>query len=241
MSQARGLVADVVRTSVVDGPGNRYVLFLQGCGFDCLTCHNPQTRPLATPRARAVSVDEVLDDVRGVAPYLSGITVSGGEATLQAEFVRDLFAAVRSDPALSALTCFVDSNGDATRETWDRLLPVMDGAMLDLKAIDPDVHVRLTGTSNAQVLDSIVHLADHGALYEVRLLLVPGYNDDAATLERTAQWLLVVDPAVRVKVIGFRRHGTRASARQIEEPDAERREEYRRILESAGLRVAELV
>jgi pyruvate-formate lyase-activating enzyme len=240
-SRPRGLVADVVRHSVVDGPGNRYVLFLQGCGFDCLTCHNPQTRPLHSLRAREMTVDQVLDDVRPVAPFLSGVTTSGGEATLQAAFVAALFEALRDDADLARLTRLVDSNGDAARETWDLLAPVMDGAMVDLKALDPDVHVRLTGTSNARVLDSIRHLAASSLLVEVRLLLVPGFNDDPDALRATAAWLLDVDPGIRVKVIGYRNHGVRAQARGIPEPTDEQRAGYAESLAAAGLRVAELV
>lgn len=240
-SPPRGLVADVVRHSVVDGPGNRYVLFLQGCGFDCITCHNPQTRPLHSLRAREVTVAEVLDDVRPIAPFLSGITTSGGEATMQAGFVRALFEAIAADDDLGRLTRFVDSNGDAPRATWDDLAPVTDGVMVDLKALDPDVHVRLTGTSNARVLDSIRHLSGLGLLHEVRLLLVPGFNDDGDTLRRTAAWLLDVDPGMRVKVIGFRNHGVRAQASAIPEPTAADRVAYAEVLAAAGLPVAELV
>lgn len=240
-SPPHGLVADVVRHSVVDGPGNRYVLFLQGCGFDCITCHNPQTRPLHSLRAREWTVPQVLEDVRPVAPFLSGVTVSGGEATLQADFVRALFEAVAGDGDLRRLTRFVDSNGDAPRATWDQLAPVLDGAMLDLKALDPDVHVRLTGTSNARVLDSIRQLSGLGLLYEVRLLLVPGFNDDGDTLRRTAAWLLDVDPGIRVKVIGFRNHGVRAQGSAIPEPTDADRAAYAEVLAAAGLPVAELV
>ena len=77
-----------------------------------------------------------------VAPFLSGVTVSGGEATLQAAFVRAFFERVGADPELGRLTRFVDSNGMAAAAVWDQLLPVTDGVMLDLKALDPHVHVR---------------------------------------------------------------------------------------------------
>lgn len=265
MSRALGLLADTIRFSCVDGPGNRHVVFLQGCNFDCVACHNPWTintcsscgecvpvcpggalsvddsgrvvwapdactgaeRCIAvcpessTPKARIVSVDDVLAGLREVAPFVSGLTVSGGEPTQQASFLRDLFAAVKADAALSGLTTFVDSNGSAPPEIWDRLLPVMDGAMIDLKALDADVHRRLTGQPNDAVLASIRHLAAARRLYEVRLLLVPGENDAAAALGRTAEWLLRVDPDVRVKVIGFRRHGTRPAAQSLTEATPE--------------------
>jgi pyruvate formate lyase activating enzyme len=240
-SPPRGQVADVVRRSVVDGPGNRYVLFLQGCGFDCVTCHNPQTRPQRSTRARSMTVPEVLADVAPVAPFLSGITVSGGEATGQAAFLAALFAGLRDDAGLASLTRFVDSNGDAPATVWDDLAPLMHGAMIDLKALDPDAHVRLTGTSNARVLASLHQLSALGLLYEVRLLLVPGANDDPQTLRRTAEWLLALPAVPRVKVIGFRRHGTRAPAHAIPEPDATARAAYADVLAGAGLPVAEVV
>lgn len=236
MSPPLGLLADVVRFSAVDGPGNRFVVFLQGCSFNCAACHNPHTIPLHSPTACRVTVDELLAQVRVAAPFLSGLTVSGGEATVQTEFVAALFAAVKADTELRRLTTFVDSNGSAPRRSWDLLLPVMDGAMIDLKAIDPDVHRRLTRHGNAAVLDSIRHLAAHRRLYEVRLLLVPGINDAPEVLARTADWLLAVDPDIRVKVIGFRRHGVRASAARWPEPSAELRAGYGATLADAGVR-----
>jgi pyruvate-formate lyase-activating enzyme len=241
VSPALGLLADIVPFSWVDGPGNRYVLFLQGCNFGCVACHNPHTIPLATPRARPVSVPQILEDLRRVRRFLSGVTVSGGEPTLQPRFVRDLFAAVKDDAELGDLTTFVDSNGSAPREVWDLLLPVTDGVMVDLKALDPAVHLELTGAGNDEVLATIRHLAARARLHEVRLLLVPGINDSAEQLQRTADWLLSVDPALGVKVIGFRRHGTRAAARHWPEPTDEQRQRWLAVFELAGVRRLELV
>ena len=147
MSPPLGLLADVVPFSWVDGPGNRFVAFFQGCSFDCLACHNPHTIPLASVHARQVTVEALVGEVRPQAPFLSGVTVSGGEATLQADFVRAFFAALKGDPDLGRLTTFVDTNGGCAPEVWDALLPVMDGAMVDLKALDPDLHQRVAGAS----------------------------------------------------------------------------------------------
>jgi pyruvate-formate lyase-activating enzyme len=241
VSPGLGLLADVVPFSWVDGPGNRYVLFLQGCNFACSACHNPHTIPLATPRARMVTVEQVLDDVRRTRRFLSGITVSGGEATLQPRFVAELFTAVKADPQLAHLTTFIDTNGSAPREVWDRLLPVTDGTMVDLKAFDPEVHLRLTGTTNTSVLMSIRHLAGRGRLYEVRLLLVPGVNDSVTQLRETADWLLSVDPLVRIKVIAFRRHGVRASARGWPEATPQQRDDWCGVLRDAGVQDLVLV
>ena len=108
--------------------------------------------------------------------------------------------------------------------------------MVDLKALDPDLHQRVAGASNEPVLASIRQLAAAGRLYEVRLLLVPGVNDSPDQLTRTAEWLLAVDPGLRVKVIGFRPHGVRAAARDWKEPTDEQRAAYRATLAAAGVR-----
>ena len=221
-----GLVADVVRFSWVDGPGNRYAVFFQGCNLDCLACHNPHTMPRRTPLARAVTIEQLVDDVRAIAPFLSGVTVSGGEATLQAPFVAAWFAALRADPDTARLTRFVDSNGCADDATWDLLLPVTEGVMLDLKALDVATHRELTGLGNAQVLHSLDRLVAERRLAEVRLLVVPGHNDSEEALRSTGDYLAQHAPGVPVKVIAFRPHGVRAAARHIPAPTDDERAAY---------------
>ncbi|MGD9701421.1 MAG: radical SAM protein [Acidimicrobiia bacterium] len=236
MSSTLGLLADTIASSYVDGPGNRFAVFLQGCNFDCIACHNPNTIPRRkVGTSRFVEVDDLLAQVRDAAPFLSGVTVSGGEATCQWQFVQELFHGIKSDRELSRLTTFVDSNGNADLHVWDVLLPWMDAAMIDLKALDADVHHYLTGEDNERVLASIEHLADLSRLYEVRLLLVPGVNDTDAQLDRTAEWLLRVDPEMRVKLIGFRQHGTRRIAAGFADMTPERLDHARSVLEHHGV------
>jgi pyruvate-formate lyase-activating enzyme len=109
-----------------------------------------------------------------------------------------------------------------------------------LKALDPALHEHLTGSCNAQVLDAIRQVAAAGKLYEVRLLLIPGINDDHPTLTQTVDWLLDLDPQMRIKVIGFRQHGVRAEARHWPEPDAHRLDRYRTQLVDLGVRELEV-
>lgn len=233
MNQPLGLLADVVPFSWVDGPGNRFAVFVQGCNLDCLVCHNPHTMPLQTPRARSVTVDELVDQVRPLAAYLSGVTVSGGEATLQAPFVAAWFDALRADPATAHLTRFVDSNGCCDDAVWDLLLPRTEGVMLDLKALDLGTHLELTGHSNFSVLRTLDRLALAKKLAEVRLLVVPGRNDTEDALRRTGEHIASHAPGVPVKVIGFRPHGVRAAARSIPEPTLDERAHYGRWVADA--------
>lgn len=278
MNATLGLVTDTIAFSNVDGPGNRFVVFLQGCNFDCIACHNPYTINLcnhcgdcvaacpsdaigfsmtgailwnhdacqgsdaciaacqwdSTPKALRRSVEEILGEIRRAAPFLSGITVSGGEATQQADFLRELFGAVRADPEFAGLTCFIDSNGAVDRSTWTSLLLVMDGAMIDLKCLDPDIHRAITGHPNDQVLDSIRYLSSVDRLYEVRLLIMPGINDDPVLLDDTARWLAEVDPTMRVKLIGFRKHGVRPTTRELLEPTPDEMRSYETIFAGHG-------
>ena len=229
-----GFVADTLASSVVDGPGHRFVVFLQGCNFDCVACHNPQTIPGHAPiegyAPRHRTVEELLGEIRAVAPFLRGVTVSGGEATQQHDFVRALFSAVRSDPELARLTCLVDSNGACEVDVWDDLAPVMNGAMIDLKCLDPVVHEQMTGQPNDAVLSSIEHLGSLGLLEEVRLLIVGGVNDDPDLVRRTGQWLAGVDPQMRLELIGFRIHGTRPHDPPLREPDRARLDQLADVL-----------
>jgi pyruvate formate lyase activating enzyme len=277
-AQATGLITDVIEFSAVDGPGNRFVIFTQGCNLDCIACHNPYTiNPCidcgdcviscpsgalsldvagkvlwdaatctggdtcidvceydSTPKARTLAVADLIERIRVAAPFLSGVTVSGGEATQQAGFVRALFAALKSDAGLARLTCFVDTNGDADASTWQLLSPVMDAAMVDLKCLDDAIHRRMTGSGNERILASIRLLAAAGKLHEVRLLLLPGVNDADELLAATGAWLGAIDRRMRVKVIGFRHHGARPSLLELREPSAAQRAHYTDILRSQG-------
>ncbi len=270
-----GLVSGTIEFSCVDGPGNRFVVFLQGCTFDCAACHNPYTISAcidcgdcvpgcpsgalsmvrdrvvwaedlclggdecltmcphnASPKARTLEIADVLRQIEPAAPFLSGITVSGGEATVQADFVAQLFAAVRA--RWPTMTCFIDSNGDAPAATWDLLEPVTDAVMVDLKCLDPSLHHRLVGAGNRQTLASIQGLHARGKLWEVRLLMLPGLNDDDDLLARTGQWLAAIDPTMRLKVIGFRHHGVRPTPLPLIEPTTAQKEHYASLLREHG-------
>jgi pyruvate formate lyase activating enzyme len=232
-------LAPIVKTipfSWVDGPGNRFVIFTQGCNFNCMACHNPQTIPLHSVRACERSVDEVIEEIRSALPYISGVTISGGEATLHSDFILELFGKMHDDPALETLTRFIDSNGNATVDTWQKLIQVTDGVMLDLKVLDDQKHIALTEHSNRDVLEAIKYLAENGTLHEVRLLLIPGINDSDVELEATAKWLLAVDPDMQIRVNGFNSHGVRSPASDWQAATKEDIDGYIKRLSTFGVK-----
>ncbi|HCJ6374598.1 YjjW family glycine radical enzyme activase [Citrobacter sp. RHBSTW-00671] len=176
----------------------------------CDTCLHmcPQQ---ATPMTLTMSVDEVLQHVRKASPFIEGMTVSGGEATTQLPFIVALFSAIKSDPHLRHLTCLVDSNGMLSETGWQKLLPVCDGAMLDLKAWDSACHLQLTGRDNALIKNSIIFLADQGKLAELRLLVIPGQVDYLQHIDPLSAFIHRLGN-VPVRLNAFHAHGVYGEA-----------------------------
>jgi pyruvate formate lyase activating enzyme len=259
MNSTRATVSKILTYSIVDGPGNRLVLFLQGCNFDCTACHNPHTigecnncgecvpachadalsmvngrivfNPLtcdqcddclevcpidANPMVREYSVENILALAREHRPFLTGITVSGGEPTKQLRFVVALFEAIKSDDELAGLDCFIDSNGYLGTAGWETLLPVTDGVMLDIKSFRDAVHRELTGKGHRKSLHSARILHEAGKLYELRFLLVPGVTDSDEELDGLIEFVSTLGGDVRVKLNAFQHHGVRPQALEWE-------------------------
>ncbi len=254
-----GVVTSVLTSSFVDGPGNRAVVFLQGCNLHCRYCHNPYTRRTcvacgdcvdvcpqhalrlldkrvhwdkrdcqacdrciqacrydSTPRAELLTSEEVWGRIEPVAPFLAGVTASGGEPTLQTGFLLSLFSTIKQR---SNLTAFIETNGVVPKETLEALEPVLDGALVDLKVMDPVLHANLTGMGNSMCLDTIRYLAAKGKLAGVRVVVLPGYSDSPENAEHTAAFLSGIDMDIPRRVLGFRVHGTAGEAQSWPQPD----------------------
>ena len=189
-----------------DGPGVRFVVFLHGCGFRCAYCHNPDT--WASPPAFEMSADDVLARALRYRSYWGeegGITVSGGEPMLQAEAVAELFEKAR---ARGVTTCLDTAAGPFSRApavfpAFARLFAATDTVLLDLKAMDPDAHRRLTGADNAAVLDCARCLAEIRKPVWVRRVLVPGVTDDERDLRATGEFVRSLGNVARVDVLPY--------------------------------------
>lgn len=193
---------------------------------------------MPAPKTSQISVAEVLALLRRYGPLLTGITVSGGEATTQLPFVIALFTAIRQAQDLSHLTCLLDSNGSLAETGWQRLLPVLDGAMIDLKGWRDSVHHSLTGVGRERVLASLRLLASHGKLAELRLLHVPGRSDfldaDGKLETGLASFLQNLGP-VPIRLNGFRQHGVRGVATSWPEAGRDELTRLARAVSDRGL------
>lgn len=167
----------------------------------------------ASPMVQQMTVDNILEITRKHHPFLSGITVSGGEATMQLKFITALFTAIKADPVLNNLTCFIDTNGHLGPKGWAQILPVTDGVMMDVKAFDPTLHRSLTGQSNAKLLRAARIVFDAGKLYELRFMAAPKVNDTEKEINALADFVLSLDKTQRLRINAFQLHGVKGKAR----------------------------
>ncbi|MFE4111540.1 YjjW family glycine radical enzyme activase [Kosakonia sp. YIM B13611] len=189
----------------------------------------------ATPMAQQMSVENLVAQIRKVALFIEGITVSGGEATLQLPFLHALFSALRRDAQLRHLNCLVDSNGLLSETGWHKLLPVCDGAMIDLKAWGNERHRFLTGRDNRQVKASIRLLAAEKRLAELRLLVIPQQSDYLAHIDELAAFIHELGE-VPVRLNAFHAHGVYGEAQTWRSATPEDVEPLALALEERGVK-----
>lgn len=266
-------VNKIIKFSSVDGPGNRCVIFFQGCNFNCKYCHNPETINLcnncgecvkecpnqalffkngivnwnedkciqcdrcletckknSSPKVKIMSVKDILKEIEKVVEFIDGITVSGGECSLNFKFIENLFTEVKKK--WEYISCFMDTNGSI--KLWEKdkknLLNVIDGVMLDIKNLDREEHKKLTGNSNLNVIKNFFYLKNKKKLYEVRTVV---YDEEIfKTIDKIAQKVEKSD--VLYKIIRYRNFGVREQYKK--ELKMVSKEEIEKVIEKYDIR-----
>lgn len=204
--QHTGYIHSIETFGAVDGPGIRFVVFMQGCAMRCQYCHNPDTwtRTGGTPMKASRLIERALR-CQSYWGKEGGITVSGGEALLQIDFVIELFEQAK---AHGIHTC-LDTAGQPFEmneeylKTFDRLLQVTDLILLDLKHIDEAAHKKLTGRGNQNILQLFHYLNQKRKPVWVRHVLVPTVTDDVRSLRRMKAFLRQFDNIERVDILPY--------------------------------------
>ena len=194
----------------VDGPGIRFVVFLQGCPLRCKYCHNPDTWGAG---GTEYSTDDVVERALKYKNYFGdkgGVTVTGGEPLAQIEFVIELFTKLK---AKGVHTC-VDTSGFTFRKDEERslalhekLIAVTDLFLLDIKHIDDEKCKQLTGKSNANTLAFAKFLSDNGKKIWIRQVLVPGWTDGEEYLQATRGFIDTLKTVEKVEVLPYHSMG----------------------------------
>ena len=186
----------------VDGPGIRFVLFLQGCSLKCKYCHNRDTWDINGGEYK--SVDDIVEKVKEYKNYIipsgGGVTVTGGEPLLQVKFLIEFFKRLKEE---NINTC-IDTSGmfnitDDIRE----VLRYTDLVLLDIKHIDDKKCKELVGASNKKELEFARYLSDNGKKMWIRQVLVPGYTDDEKDLLRLKDFLSTLKTVEKVQILKY--------------------------------------
>jgi pyruvate formate lyase activating enzyme len=240
-----GYVHSIESFGSVDGPGIRFILFLQGCALRCGYCHNPDSWNMSEGQSREVAeiVEEVLKYKEFFDASGGGVTVSGGEPLLQMPFVTALFKELKKH----GIHTNIDTSGDLRlssekrKEQLRELLSVTDMMMLDIKLMDSEGHEKLTGKTNEHILELGRFVAETGTPMWIRRVLVPGVTDADEDLEKTADYIRSLGVVEKVEVLPYHSMGEykweemgyEYPLKGVEKPSAELVDHAEDILNSA--------
>ena len=199
----KGNIHSIESCGTVDGPGIRFVVFLQGCPLRCLYCHNPDT--WQTDTNKLMSVGEIMQKYDGVKEFVQsgGITVTGGEPLLQIDFVTELFKIAKSKNIHTAIdTSGITFNPENT-EKIDNLLKYTDLILLDIKHIDDEEHKKLTGHSNQNILKFAKYLSDNNIPVWIRHVVVKDITLNENYLKQLGKFLKTLKNVKALDVLPY--------------------------------------
>ena len=200
----KGIITEIERFALKDGPGIRTTVFFKGCNMACKWCHNPETlsvRPqlmiypdkcisgALVMSGKEMTVEEVMEEILQDRAYYrnsgGGVTLSGGEVSTQPEFALELLQALKKEGISTA----IETNLHAPWSVYERMLPFLDLVMFDIKIFDEEAHRRWTGVSNRQILENAKKVAASGKPYLVRTPVIPGVNDTEEEIGSIANYV----------------------------------------------------
>jgi pyruvate formate lyase activating enzyme len=221
-----GIIFDIKRYAVHDGPGIRTTVFFKGCPLDCWWCHNPEGRSdkpevfcVRTRResggknwvekkerfGRIVSVEEIMAEVAKDTIFYDqsggGVTISGGEPLIQPDFLRAILAECRQQ----GIHTTVDTSGHAPIEAFKMINELVDLYLYDLKNMDDTEHIKYTGVSNKQSLDNLTLLAENGSKIQLRLPMIPGITDDEENIAAIMRFIEPLSGIQNISLLPYNR------------------------------------
>lgn len=190
----------------VDGPGIRFVLFLQGCHLQCKYCHNRDTWDINGGEYR--TLDDILEKIRRYKNYMilsgGGVTVTGGEPLLQVKFLIELFKKLKAE---GIHTCIDTSGIVAITDDIKEVLKYTDLVLLDIKHIDDEKCKKLVGVSNKRELEFAQYLSENNIKIWIRQVLVPGYTDDEQDLLKLKKFIKSLKTVENIQILPYHNMG----------------------------------
>lgn len=238
----QGYIHQLESFGSVDGPGVRFIIFFSGCPYRCLYCHNPDTWDMT--KGKLYSTDELIKEALSCSEYWGkkgGITVSGGEPLSQIDFLIELFTKAKE----KGINTCIDTSGAPFKkegewfEKFKVLMQVTDILLVDIKHINEEEHIKLTGQTGNNVKEMFYYLDEIKKPIWIRHVLVPGITDNDEYLMQTRDFIKTLSNVERVEVLPY--HGLAITKykdlgidyvlKDTESPSKERIENAKRILE----------
>jgi pyruvate formate lyase activating enzyme len=200
-----GKIHSIESCGTVDGPGIRFVIFTQGCPLRCQYCHNPDTWKLND--GKEASIDYLVEEALKYKSYMKfsggGVTVTGGEPLLQADFVKELFLRLKEEGIHKAIA----TSGYLFNDKVKEVLELTDLVLLDVKHFNPERYKDLTGVELEPTLTFLDYLGDKKISTWIRYVLVPGVTDQKEDIEALAKHLSQYSNIERIELLPFHKMG----------------------------------
>ena len=253
-TQVKGRIFDIQRFSVHDGPGIRTIIFFKGCALRCKWCCNPESQSFEIQTmnmdgkekvvGKDVTVSEIMETVLRDMPYYrrsgGGITLSGGEATLQPEFAEALLRTCKQ----YGINTAIESTAIADFSVIQRFLPFIDTYLMDIKHINSKKHEEFTTKPNERILENAKKLDKHANKLIIRVPVIPTFNATKEEIGEIAKFVSELENTNEIHLLPYHKFGTdkyRWLGREytlgdIKTPSDEFMEELKMTVESYGVK-----
>lgn len=240
MDELTGKIHSFESCGTVDGPGIRFVVFMQGCPLRCQYCHNADTWQI--DEGKEYSLEELVKEIVKYKSYMrfsgGGVTLTGGEPLLQAEFVKEVFRACHKEGIHTAL----DTSGFLYNEKSKEVLSETDLVLLDIKNFNKERYKEVTGAELTPTLQFLDYTREKDILVWVRYVLVPTLTDNLADIEAMAEYLKGYPNVERIELLPFHKmgefkweeRGLDYRLKEVKEPEEKLVAAVRKILEKSG-------
>ncbi|MGM0378853.1 MAG: 4Fe-4S cluster-binding domain-containing protein [Bacillota bacterium] len=233
----KGYIRNIINFSSIDGPGNRTAIFFQGCNFNCINCHNPETIKIYNnlynnEEVKLLSVQDILEILDQNKPYIQGVTISGGECSVQFDFLFHLVKTLKKE----GFEVYVDTNGSLEISKFQKLLSIVDKFIFDLKVFNLKDHKRITGKSNIKIKRNIKIAGINKKIYEIRTVVIPKEIDNINNVYLISKFISSIDESIRYKLIKYRDHGVRKDMIDSYTPQKKLMDKLEKICRKNGLK-----
>lgn len=239
-----GRIHSLESCGTVDGPGIRFVIFMQGCALRCQFCHNPDTWD--TTKGTEYTSEELMDEIIKYKSYMQfsggGVTFTGGEPLLQSEFILEVCELCKKQD----ISVAIDTSGFVWNDVVKQILDYTDIVLLDIKNYNPMVYETVTGVSLTPTLKFLDYLKENNINTWIRYVLVPQLTDNLDSVRKLSDHLDHYPNVTKIELLGFHKMGEFKwkelgldyKLSNTREPSEELLQEVKTIFESNGKSVA---